>query len=89
MYDRIDVRFKPENRGKIISSVKALEKTGKIAGAKVRSINKLDGTKFMLADNEWILFRFSGTEPLLRIYSEAPTAKRVKANLNFGVKITK
>jgi phosphomannomutase len=87
MYDRIDVRFEPEDRDAIIRRVNGLEKTGKIAGKKISSINRLDGVKFIVSDNEWILFRFSGTEPLLRIYSEAPTAKRVRENLEFGKKL--
>jgi phosphomannomutase len=89
MYDRIDVKFREKDRPAIMKKVEALAKNGRIAGKKIREINRLDGMKFIIADNEWVLFRFSGTEPLLRIYSEAPTLKKVEANLNFGVKITK
>jgi phosphomannomutase len=43
----------------------------------VTSVEKLDGTKLLFADESWLLFRQSGTEPLLRIYAEATsTAKR-------------
>lgn len=88
-YDRVDVRFKESDRKKIIAAADALEKKGLIAGKKIASVNRLDGTKYILADNEWILFRFSGTEPLLRIYSEAPTKEKVKENLDFGMGIVR
>jgi phosphomannomutase len=89
MYDRIDVKFREKDREAIIKKAEALGKKGRIAGKKIMETNRLDGIKYIISDSEWILFRFSGTEPLLRIYSEAPTLKRVKANLAFGVKITK
>lgn len=87
-YDRVDIKFNESRRRFIIKRTGIPEKTGIIAGKKILSINRLDGVKYTLADNEWVLFRFSGTEPLLRIYSEAPTLKRVKENLDFGKKLT-
>jgi phosphomannomutase len=83
-YDRIDVRFREKDRRKIIAAADSLEKKGELAGKKIVSVNRLDGTKYVIAPNEWVLFRFSGTEPLLRVYSEAPTAERVQENLKFG-----
>jgi phosphomannomutase len=38
---------------------------------KVKEVKSQDGMKFVLADDSWLLFRLSGTEPILRIYSEA------------------
>jgi phosphomannomutase len=43
-----------------------------------------DGFRFILADNSWLLIRFSGTEPILRIYAETNTTERVKRLLQFG-----
>ena len=37
----------------------------------VETIDELDGSKFNISDDEWVMLRASGTEPLLRIYSEA------------------
>jgi len=88
-YDRIDVEFKERERKKIIAKVMALKKKGEIAGKKIIKINTLDGIKYILGDNEWLLFRFSGTEPLLRIYSEAPSDKRVQELLSFGGELIK
>ena len=41
------------------------------AGLKVQSIDRTDGQKLLLGDGRWILFRASGTEPVVRIYAES------------------
>ena len=49
------------------------------AGKKVIKTNKKDGIKFYLeGENDWILIRFSGTEPLLRIYFESLDAEYIE-----------
>ncbi len=48
-----------------------------LAGARVVRTRDDDGFKFYLEDGSWVLVRFSGTEPLMRVYSEAPTRARV------------
>jgi phosphomannomutase len=88
-YDRVDVRFDEKDRTKITAAADSYEKKGFFAESKIRSVSRLDGTKYILSDNEWILFRFSGTEPLLRIYSEAPTKQKVKKNLKAGMEVIK
>ena len=45
------------------------------AGLKVQSIDRTDGQKLILGDGRWILFRPSGTEPVVRIYAESPEAR--------------
>ncbi|MCX8093184.1 MAG: phosphoglucomutase/phosphomannomutase family protein [Candidatus Goldbacteria bacterium] len=87
LYDRIDLTFKEKDREKILKKVYELEKKGHILNKKITYINKLDGIKYFMGDNQWLLFRFSGTEPLLRIYSEAPSLKDVRDNLTFGRKL--
>ena len=52
-----------------------------IAGVKVERIRSDDGIKFYLADGSWVLLRTSGTEPLVRIYSEAADKVAVEARL--------
>ena len=54
-----------------------------IAGVPVAAIDSMDGTKCRLQDGSWALLRFSGTEPVLRIVAEAPTAKRAKRLLKW------
>jgi phosphomannomutase len=87
VYDRVDLVFREKDRGNIMKKVNELEKKGSVAGKNITHINKLDGIKYFLGENEWILFRFSGTEPLLRIYSEAQSIKNVMENLEFGKKL--
>jgi phosphomannomutase len=52
-----------------------------LAGEEVVRTRSDDGFKFYLADGSWVLVRFSGTEPLIRVYSEAPTDARVQSLL--------
>jgi len=52
-----------------------------IAGQPVTECLTIDGYKFQLADESWLLIRFSGTEPVLRLYSEALTPETVRRNL--------
>jgi len=44
----------------------------------------MDGIKFRMADDSWLLIRPSGTEPLLRIYAEAATPDAVTVLLSAG-----
>jgi phosphomannomutase len=53
----------------------------KIANIEVRDRNLADGYKFNLADDSWLLIRFSGTEPVLRLYCEAATIEQVDQTL--------
>jgi phosphomannomutase len=55
-----------------------------IAGVGIERIDTTDGVKYYLDDGSWLLIRPSGTEPLLRVYAEAPNDSRVKALLGFG-----
>lgn len=55
-----------------------------IADVKVERIETTDGVKYYLADGSWLLIRPSGTEPVLRVYTEAPSDERVAALLTFG-----
>ncbi|HEV8482688.1 MAG TPA: phosphoglucomutase/phosphomannomutase family protein [Blastocatellia bacterium] len=55
-------------------------------GRRVTSINRVDGAKFILEDGSWVLMRPSGTEPLVRIYAEAPTEQDLEVLLGSGRK---
>jgi phosphomannomutase len=55
----------------------AADKPTEIAGRKVVRVRDDDGYKFYLEDGSWTLVRFSGTEPLIRVYSEAPNQDEV------------
>jgi alpha-D-glucose phosphate-specific phosphoglucomutase len=58
-----------------------------IGGVDVRQVDPLDGVKYRLADDSWLLIRPSGTEPVLRVYAEAPNDKGVEALLGYGEEI--
>lgn len=55
-----------------------------VLGQKVVEVKDYDGVKLVCANEDWLMFRPSGTEPLVRIYSEAKSAKRSKDLLEFG-----
>ena len=75
-YDREDIRFSSTQRSFIEKKL-----TGNyphiLAGMKVEQIDTRDGIRFVLENGYWSLIRFSGTEPLLRIYAEAESPKLV------------
>lgn len=56
----------------------------KIVGVELEDIQTTDGVKYYLNDGSWLLIRPSGTEPVLRVYAEAPSNERVQALLHFG-----
>jgi alpha-D-glucose phosphate-specific phosphoglucomutase len=56
----------------------------KISGVEVEEVRTSDGIKYYLKDGSWLLIRPSGTEPVLRVYAEAPNDERVRALLDFG-----
>jgi len=55
-----------------------------IAGYPVERVSYQDGIKFYLENDNWLLLRFSGTEPLLRIFTEADTAEKAEHLVNWA-----
>jgi alpha-D-glucose phosphate-specific phosphoglucomutase len=55
-----------------------------LAGQAVAEVQTVDGVKYLLADDSWLLVRPSGTEPVLRVYAEAPEAGMMEALLQYG-----
>lgn len=85
-YDRIDVHLTEGLKNKVKNKLSGYKPVS-FAGEKVADIKNLDGLKIFMPDKSWILFRLSGTEPLLRIYCEATSADKVKRMLAEGEKI--
>ena len=85
-YQRVDVKFPDEEREAIIERLQK-NPPKSIEGVKVVKIDTADGFRFILADNTWLLIRFSGTEPVLRIYAETDSQARVERLLEFGKKL--
>ena len=76
-YDRIDLPLaNMEARNQLITALDK-EPLREIAGKQVTDCNTMDGYKFRLEDGSWLLIRFSGTEPVLRLYCESSTLDRV------------
>jgi phosphomannomutase len=85
-YHRWDVEFPASERDAIAKRVD--ESTpDSIDGSAVRGVNTVDGYKWSMEDGSWLLIRFSGTEPLLRIYTETDAQDRVDRILTAGKKI--
>ncbi|HLQ32286.1 MAG TPA: phosphoglucomutase/phosphomannomutase family protein [Chloroflexota bacterium] len=82
-YHRNDYQF-PEDQRQTIMQRLADNPPKELDGTAVESINHADGFKYNLADNTWLMIRFSGTEPLLRIYTETNSPDRVQRMLALG-----
>ncbi|MEO8745716.1 MAG: phosphoglucomutase/phosphomannomutase family protein [Candidatus Dormiibacterota bacterium] len=83
-YARHDIHLPREtydaDRKRILDTLEKNEPQ-EVAGVAVQRIRADDGFKFYLADGSWVLLRASGTEPLIRIYSEASDGAAVEARL--------
>jgi len=84
-YDRIDTPFKGERQEKIDRILAANPET--IAGLKVTDLITIDGYQFILEDGGWMLIRFSGTEPIIRVYCETTHEDKVEEILQTGLRI--
>ena len=84
-YDRIDSPFKGDRKTREEFIIKAKPTT--IGGLKVTELVTVDGFQFHLEDGGWMLIRFSGTEPIMRVYCETTHADKVQAILKDGLKI--
>ncbi len=83
-YDRIDLHLSGmEVRSRLLEQLQT-QPLKEIAGEQVVDCQTTDGYKFRLANDSWLLIRFSGTEPVLRLYCEAPTLKQVHHTLNWA-----
>ncbi len=88
-YDRIDIRLTDMAlRHAAQARLDALNIDGlTLGGHSVTELVTLDGYKFVMDDGGWLLIRFSGTEPLLRIYTETTDSAAVAGILADGKKI--
>lgn len=83
-YGRLDLRLRTlEERDRVVAAV-ARRPPDPLLSHRLEHVETLDGVKLTLADRRWIMLRASGTEPLLRIYAEAPSDAEVEALLTWG-----
>jgi alpha-D-glucose phosphate-specific phosphoglucomutase len=79
---RENITLNPEQEGAFPDKLAAVPTV--IAGSKVKELVTIDGSKFILEDNSWLLFRKSGTEPVVRLYGEASTEGRLNEVMAAG-----
>ncbi len=84
-YDRVDTAFKGDRKEKEKMILNANPVS--IGGLKVKNLDTTDGYKFNMEDGGWMLIRFSGTEPIMRVYCETTHQDKVKAILDDGLRI--
>ena len=85
-YDRVDVHLDEAQKAAIQASVSGAG-PAEIGGYRVTGTSTLDGYLFNLEGGGWTLIRFSGTEPLMRIYTEVPDKARVPDVLEAGKRL--
>jgi phosphomannomutase len=84
-FDRRDLHVPIEAGQRVVETLR-VNPPAEMGGMQVASIGTLDGTKVYLGDDSWILFRQSGTEPLLRVYCESSSRGSVETILAAGLK---
>ena len=84
-YDRRDLKRPMEVCARLIDRVRAGELNSTFSN-RFASLEEKDGVKMNFADGSWILFRKSGTEPIIRIYCESPDAAGVSEMLDVAVR---
>jgi phosphomannomutase len=85
-FERRDLHI-PIEKGRRIVREMATSTPDTFAGLKVKKVETLDGSKLMFEDESWILFRQSGTEPLLRVYCEATSVEKMTKLMDEGEKL--
>ena len=84
-YDRVDTPFSGDRATREQTILDAKPET--LGGLKVTELITVDGFQFKLEDGGWLLIRFSGTEPIMRVYCETMHEDKVKAILDDGLRV--
>lgn len=83
-YERLDLRLaRPIAKADMVARLSE-DAPETIGGRRRIQTNTMDGVKYILEDDSWLLIRPSGTEPVLRVYAEAREPEMVKALLDHG-----
>lgn len=80
-YDRDDVHLKEEKKQAVIRQC-ATDPYQQFGDYSVTSLETIDGYKFYIGDDKWLMIRPSGTEPVLRVYAQAPDLEEARQLLN-------
>ncbi|HLN99019.1 MAG TPA: phosphoglucomutase/phosphomannomutase family protein [Pyrinomonadaceae bacterium] len=87
-FGRKDLRVEPEVGQKLIERLTTATPV-ELAGYAVTGVETTDGTKLLFDDESWLLFRQSGTEPMLRIYSEGTSKEKSNTLLSAGEELAR
>lgn len=87
-YAREDLHLPNEQKEKLMAHL-VKETPPQLGSYAIHSTNKEDGCKCYLADGAWVMFRPSGTEPIVRIYVEAENEEKVQAIMEASVQYAK
>lgn len=85
-FGRRDLHMEVEPGQKLVAQL-AAKPPAKVLDDEVAAVETLDGTKLIFKDESWLLFRQSGTEPMLRLYCEATSARKMKSLLEESTRI--
>jgi phosphomannomutase len=83
-YDRLDLRLPDMAARERLEAKLDAAPPSEVAGSPVLEVITTDGVKLRLGPSHWLMLRFSGTEPLLRLYCEAPSEARVAEVLGWA-----
>lgn len=83
---RIDTDY-PISKHDILTPTLSARPPKQLAGIPISRVDNRDGVKFRLADGSWLLIRPSGTEPIIRIYAESNSQKKVDRIIEAGKKL--
>jgi phosphomannomutase len=87
-YGRLDAHFPLEKRSDLMGQC-AVHPPKQLLGSPVERMQTFDGVKYTARNGCWLMLRGSGTEPVLRIYAEAPTESGVNQLLETGQKLAR
>lgn len=82
-FERSDLHITEELKQRIVAKCNANEFTS-FGKYQVQEVQTIDGWKFFFDENRWVMLRASGTEPVLRVYAEAPTMNEVREILKIA-----
>jgi alpha-D-glucose phosphate-specific phosphoglucomutase len=79
---RINIRLSAELEAVLPEKMEA--NIASMGGHEITEIVRIDGNKYLFEDGSWLLFRKSGTEPVVRLYAEAASMQQVDQLIGIG-----